>query len=167
MKHTETNTYESLVNRMYGYGIQSYDEVYLINERLKNNSLDQDGLEGKMQGIITDLTIATEASAIAANHWNLTIESNAVDSVSEISGFFRYLSMNLKDILNTEKDFVVWKQTCAELEDILKIVKDNISEEQLISADYTEVKTMWKETMELVRKQHSKSRLLSSYFTFY
>lgn len=171
MKYKEVNksemvTYSLLVNRFYSYGISiPYNSIHLVNEKINNGTLDEADVKVWLHDIISNMSIATETSSIASNHWNLTIgDRNRHDSVAEVSRFFESIRVNLNDIIKTEKDYTIWKQACADLEGILKIMNSNVSEEQLADMDYSEVKVRWKELMQLVHEQYSDSRLLKSYF---
>lgn len=166
IKQSEATTYSQLVNRFYSYGIAlPYNSIHQVNEKVNNGTINKEDVNGWLNEIISNMSVAAEASSIASNHWNLTIgDKNQHDSVAEVSRFFESIRMNLNDIIKTEKDYTIWKQACADLEGILKIMNNNMSEEQLVDMDYSEIKVSWKELMQLVHEQYSDSRLLKSYF---
>lgn len=169
IKQAETTSYSQLVDRFYSYGILlSYDSILLVNEKIRNGTINEEDVRVWLNEIISDMKVSAETASIAANHWNLTIgDKNEYDSVGEISQFYKSIQINLNDIIKTEKDYTVLKQACIELEEILEIIKNNTNEQKLISADYKEIKIHWKELMELVHEKHSDSRLLKSYFLIY
>ncbi|MFS0870372.1 hypothetical protein [Paenibacillus xylanilyticus] len=169
VRQAETETYRLLVNRFYSYGILlSYDYTHLINERIKNETMDEEGIRVWLNEVVTNMKIAEETSSIAATHWNTTIgDQNRYDSVSEISHFYKSIHTNLLDIINTEKDYSVLVKSVMELEEILEIIKNNTSEQRIVDADYNEIKKQWRELMDLVYGEKSDSRLLKSYFSTY
>lgn len=169
MKQTETTTFSLLVNRFYSYGIMlPYDSIRMVNEKIANQTIDEGEVRVRLNEIISDMRVAAETASIAANHWNLTIgDKNQYDSVSEVSRFFDSLRINLNDIVKTEKDLEAWAQAFTDLEEILRIMKSNTDEQKIRSGDYNEIKVHWNELMELVREEHSNSRLLKSYFVVY
>lgn len=166
LKQADTTSYSQLVNRFYSYGIsQSYDLIHLVNEKIRNGTVNEEDVRDRLNEIVSDMRVSAETASIAANHWNLTIgDKNEYDSVGEISEFYKSIQINLNDIIKTEKDFTVLKQACIELEGILEIIKNNTNEQEIISADYKGIKMYWKEIMGLVQEKHSDTRLLRSYF---
>ncbi|MGF9697872.1 hypothetical protein [Paenibacillus sp. MABNR03] len=169
VRQAETETYRLLVNRFYSYGILlSYDYTHLINERIKNETMDEEGIRVWLNEVVTNMKIAEETSSIAATHWNNTTgDQNRYDSVSEISHFYKSIHTNLLDIINTENDYSVLVKNVMELEEILEIIKNNTSEQRIVDADYNEIKKQWRELMDLVYEEKADSRLLKSYFSTY
>ncbi|RCW42182.1 hypothetical protein [Paenibacillus prosopidis] len=169
LRQVETASYSQLVNRFYVIGIMNtYSTIQLVNEKIKKDTTNKEDVKTWLLEITSDMKLAAHTSSIASNHWNLTIEDkNRHDSVAEVSQFFENIQISLYDIIQTEKDYSVWKQACIDLEEILEIMKSNTNEQVFLNADYKEIKTYWKELMKKIYEKHSESRLLKSYFKMY